>query len=626
MASVKDMAEVLSHPPAQASKSAFVEIQAWLTRVLDLRRTILSSLFALQPFDSFDLDSARRLCLRLDGAIGQLLDSVEQSQILTADLGGLRAFSDSWPSTGRPVDAQLLKETFGMDEEPVGGDGNFSPSMVFAAYKYRHRDLLIRLAPHLSSLGLPMVPDALASVCVIGWIVSAEDPLVAYVSMHAMSVGLSGAKSEDLLEQTLAHFKGREGIARQAHARITRSLTSLLQDSDHETQALALADVYRRIVEGPVRQYGWTLRCLESGTWSSPPTLTPVREAMISAGGLAAQIATECVLTDLRNGEAHETLEWDGIHQRFVVNSEQIAPELVRDAVIVGLSFDLGCEAGLSFFRASRASAEAMTPKASDKSRMPAWSRAEAFFGTNGLHLVRADFNAATSRVIVTELARDDINPCFQALVCARQLLPEVRKFEIYVFGASEPALSVDSRSLDQTLPIWNQALATFDMMPFVTFLPANLDARSRWESKTLAIRSICWIAADDLLDAVDSRAAGNGDWTAEQIGVLDERLSLVKLALEQCAIGLDTTATRLNALRLAIDDVSNDLKRVLNGTLASTTLDRSPGIDRVRNFWAAWGPVARLPNISEVSSRRSETARQPGLRTEEDRNHGAFI
>ena len=620
------MADLLSHPLAADSDSGFNEMQAWLARVLDSRRRILSSLFALQPFESFDLASARQLCSHLDDAIGQLLDAVEQSQILVPDVRGLSAFCDSWPSTGWPTDAQLLQATFDTDEEPIDGDGNFSPSMVFAAYKYRHRDLLMQLAPHLSSLGLPMVSDALASICVVGWIVSAEDPVVAFVSMHAMTVALSGAKSEELLEQISLHFKGREGIARQAHGRISRSVAALVQDSDHETQALALADVYRRIVEGPVRQYGWTLRCLESGNWSSPPTLTPVREAMIAAGGLAAQIATECVLTDLRNGEAHETLEWDGIHRQFVVDGGRVAPQLVRDAVIVGLSFDLGCKAGLSFFRATRVGAEGMIPKVSDKSRMPAWSRAEAFFGTNGLHLVKADFNAATSRILVTELARDDINPCFQALVCARQLLPEVRTFEVHVPGSSEAALTVDSRSLDQKLPIWNQAIATFDMMPFATFLPSNLDARSRWESKARAMRSICWIAADDVLDAFDSLSDGHGDWTIDRLRVLAERLSLVRLALKQCAARLDTSATRLNALRSAVDDVSDDTARALHGDLVSVSLDRSPGIGCIRNFWEAWGPVARLPNIAEVSSRRSETPRQPGLRTEEDRNNGVLI
>ena len=49
---------------------------------------------------------------------------------------------------------------------------------------------------------------------------------------------------------------------------------------------------------------------------------------------------------------------------------------------------------------------------------------------------------------------------------------------------------------------------------------------------------------------------------------------------------------------------------------------DRLPGILRIRNFCEVWGPVARLPNISEVSSHRSEARRLPRLRREEDGYH----
>lgn len=42
---------------------------------------------------------------------------------------------------------------------------------------------------------------------------------------------------------------------------------------------------------------------------------------------------------------------------------------------------------------------------------MPAWHRAEAYFGTNGLRLVEADFNAATARITVSRLVQGDVNP-----------------------------------------------------------------------------------------------------------------------------------------------------------------------------------------------------------------------
>jgi hypothetical protein len=51
---------------------------------------------------------------------------------------------------------------------------------------------------------------------------------------------------------------------------------------------------------------------------------------------------------------------------------------------------------------------------------MPSRERALAHFGTNGLEVLWADFNSAVARVHLSGLNQENINPCFQALIVAR--------------------------------------------------------------------------------------------------------------------------------------------------------------------------------------------------------------
>jgi hypothetical protein len=248
---------------------------------------------------------------------------------------------------------------------------------------------------------------------------------------------------------------------------------------------------------------------------------------------------------------------------------------------------------------------------------MPAWQRAEAYFGTNGIQLVKADFNATTARLEAVSLGHLDINPCFQALLCARLLLPNVQVFEVYVKGAPRPALTVDSEALDQTLPIWNQALTTFDSMPFSAFLPANLVARSSSESETTAVRGVSWIAADDLLDAIDG---GPPALNSAALAVLRERVALVVLALTQCAALVPVEAcARLTAIRSAADELQAELLRLPPPPLSSNRLDALTCTGRIRDSWSAWGPMPRLPGIPEDPAGQYEMNRQPAIKTKDD-------
>jgi hypothetical protein len=610
--SVRTLVTALVKQPG--ADSPFDEVRAWVDRLLQTRSRTYSLLLALQPFQPFDHACAERLADAVDRSLQDMADAVEEGRLTAPMLGDLDKVCDDWPSDGGGAGGDApLSAAFGLEAAPANEHGDFKPGRVFEAYKYNNGSLLRQIAPHLTSLGVPVVGDVLACVSIVGCIASSEDPVVAYSSMDAMLTRLFGARSSDVVQKTLLHFEQRERVARQARRRMLSILASVGSLSDHESRALALADVYKRLIEGPVRHYGWALHCLGVGSWSPPPTLTPVREALVAQGGLGRAIAESSILVDLRNGEAHESLEWDGPRQAYLVEGNAVDFDRVTAAVLVALSFDRGCEAAIACFRALTIRPVAGPPRADEESRMPAWQRAESYFGTNGLRLIKADFNATTAMIKVASFGQSDINPCFQALLCARRLLPDLVGFEVYLEGASDPAIAIDTRALDHTLPVWNQALATFDMMPLSAFLPANLAARSFWETAPKAVRAVSWIAADDLLDALDG---GPDIWDQAAIDVFGERVALVEVSLAQClGIAPADTHTRLNAIRTAVHDLQADLPRLCERPLSMATLDNLPCIMRIRHFWSVWGPVPRLPNIYDTPTDGVAVDRQPRLR-----------
>lgn len=600
-----------SRPPDAGA--GFGEYRTWASRLLEARDEIYSLLHLLQPFEPFDQACATRLVGALDGSVCHMASALEEGRPLAQDFGELGRAATDWPSDGGVEGTGLLKQVFGMDCEPVDEGGEFKPGRVFEYYKYDHGTLLSQLAPHLSSLGIPVVVDALACVSVVGWIASAEDPVAAYASMDGLLALLLAVQTTEVVEHALAHFRYRERAARQARRRILATVRSVNPETDHESRALALAEIYKRVVEGPVRHYGWALRCLTIGTWSTPPTLTPLREALVAQGGLVRHIAESCILVELRNGEVHENLEWDGLQHRYLVENGSVEYERVVAAVASALSFERGWEAAVASFRALMARPADTVPSAEDEHMMPAWQRAEAYFGTNGLRLLTANFNATTAIIRVATLEQRDVNPCFQALLCARRLLPEVHSFEVYVEAAPQPAIVIDTAALDCALPVWNQALATFDRMPFAAFLPANLAARSVSETDRGAVRAVAWIAVDDVLDAVDG---GPISWDEAALDNLAARVDLVVLALSQCLkmVPADSN-TRLRATLEDARELQAKLAGLDGRPLATAALNDWPATTRLRHAWSVWGPVPRLPAVRDTTPDGTGADRQPRLR-----------
>lgn len=570
---------------------------------------VSSRLLALQPFSPFDHESAEQLLTllnrRLHVVANQLLAGIE----IDID-DDLLAQAAKWTLDAGCLGVRFaLSEAFAMPDPPIDETGEFRAEWVLAHYAYRTNDLLRILLPHLASLGVPGLTDVLAAVTVVGEIVSCGDPAIAYVEMDAI-IGQVLAAEPETRAAVRSHLTLMEPAMRRARSAATRAFQLVRDPTEEiEVRANALADGYKRLVEGPFRQFVWARFCLDQGTWQDPPTLGVLRERLVKAGGGLANVTASVVIPTLRNGEAHETLVWDGFADHFVTDGVQISPRQVVDSVELARCLVAGWEAGLAAIRfLDLSNSVSPLPDSDEPGRMPTWRRVQAFFGTNRLRLYDASLNTRNASLRVERLAFTDVNPCFQALVLSCRLLPGVESFSVRDSGEGV-LISVTSDALIATMPAWEFAVSNLDQIPLVTFLPANLDARMRIEQENVAIRAVAWIAVDDTVGIIDGSPER---WMDEDRSLIVKRLEVVELAirgtteyLARRTPRLDSVAGSVSALRAWITE-----QRPTHASLA----ERRDEFARLRMQWERWGPVPRHPLVT-ADDTRDPDERQPRLR-----------
>lgn len=597
----------------------FVSISIWIKGILALRGQVTSLTLALRPFEYFQESQAKDMIEAVNRLTLRVAEKVEADPPFLEPVSLETLTATNWTSIECPQPEEPLSRAFGLDSEDLKDEnGEFNPARVFSAYYLQNGKLLQQFLPHLHSLRLPPVLDPLVAVSIVGWIESAADTVGAYCAMDALFNRLLSSSNQDALVTALKHLEQIEPRLRQSRFRANRSLAASRVATDMESAALHTAEGYKRLLEGPVRQYGWLYHCMGTGNWADPPMLTTLRDLLIKDGGWVANVAKYMILTEVRNSEAHESLHWDGINEVFITEAGPVHPSAVHIAAVKADSFSRGGQAAIACYRALSIKPRMGGPVASDSGRSAAWLRAEAHFGTNGLQVIRTNFNSKVAKITIRHLRIDQINPCFQALVCCQVLVPGVQRFEIYSDGDSDALFSVSADALKRTHPIWERAVDKFSSLPLSTFLPANLDARNKMEDPSKAVRSVSWIALDDLLDAVDSNSA---ELDEEDLRLLIERVYLVAAATRECLAAIPAGISfRLRT----VNSLAEEVLKVLAGLdppAQIAALDEQAAIVSARRLWNVWGPVPRLPGVQGTSGRRFRADHGPRLRTQEDRH-----
>lgn len=599
--------------------AGFRELKEWTEQVLRQRTRVASFLFALEPFEPYDPAQADELLGLLDQLPHAVIDALEtRTHVDARIIQALASASTWWSARNTPQDdgEQAIARAFGM-QLWSDTDGRFRAEWVLQHYAHRASDLLSRLVPHLVSLGIPYVTDVLAGVFAVGQILDCDDPIAAYIATD-MLLNRFLAADPTVAAQTREHLRATEPAIRRARSAARRAYSSVLAPTeDPEGRALALADAYKRTIEGPFRQYSWAAHCLCTGAWRTPPTLTNLRERVISEGGALAAVVGDVVLPNMRNSETHETLVWDGFAEQFVTESGRVDAVQVAAALSLATAFVHGSEAGLAAIRALHIQADAgILPFADEEGRMPTWDRVRAFFGTNRIVLIEARLNSPHARFRVQRIEHRDINPCFQALVLARRLLPKTERFEVSTVDSNGLLIVVDADALDATMLSWDFAVAHLDQMPLSTFLPANLDARMKLESEPVAVRSTAWIAVDDAVGVIDGSPE---HWDEGTRQLLDIRLQLVEIAVASTRQWIAAPNTRLESVQESVAELRSWISN--ESPLQAVSADSQPSMSRLRAQWSRWGPVPRHPLIPEVPP-AGEVQAQPALRAAPESTH----
>lgn len=570
---------------------------------------VVSHLLAIQPFAPFDHEAGERLLGLVIRRLDTVADHLDADAPIDVDNGLLKE-AEAWRVSAGVLDVRAaLRDAFAMQDAPVDQTGQFRAEWVLAHYAYRANDLLPHLLPHLASLGVPGLTDMLAAVTVVGEVLSCNDPVTAYVAMDAMVSGVLTADpgTSAAVRDHLAQMEPALVRARTAAARSSQTIRDATMQA--EVRANALADAYKRLVEGPFRQFAWARFCLNGGTWQVPPTLGVLRDRLVAAGGGLGAMTADVVIPELRNGEAHETLVWDGFEEHFSAEGAQIPVARVVGSAQLAQCFVAGSEAGLATVRFLDLPRDVpRLPDHREPGRMPEWRRVQAFFGTNRLRLLDASLNTRHATLRVERLGLTDVNPCFQALVLSRRLMPKVEKFSVADSGG-DVVLSVSAEALAASMPAWELAVSSLDQIPLSTFLPANLDARLRHEVPNLAVRSVAWIAVDDAVGVID----GSPDvWQDGDRGLIDVRLRVVELAIRCTEARLGVASPRLRSIAQSVAALREWV--VGERPHGPDIADLGDEMARLRLQWESWGPVPRHPLVPEADTRDPDE-RQPQLR-----------
>lgn len=585
--------KLLTPPP-----ESFKKLQGWIQQLLRQRDRVAGLLLSLEPFEPYDAHQAGELLDLLDELPAQVIVAVESDSIV--NIGVARALSDIenwWTGRSSSSDGKCLQRAFGMSIPLGEAQGSFRAEAVLQHYAYQNSGLLERLVPHLSSLGIPYVTDMLAGIFAVGQILDCDDPVVAYIALNTM-VDRFLAADETIVDQTREHLRSAEPALHRGRLAAVRAYEAIVAETDDvETRALALADAYKRTVEGPFRQYGWAMHCLRADEWSTPPMLSSLRERLIAEGGMLASVAQEVVLPDMRNSETHETLAWDGFTNQFVTESCRLDVGRVAVALSVATSFVKGSEAGLAAVRSlSIQNDTQLLPTAEEEGRMPIWDRVRAFFGTNRLVLNHARLNSPHAHFLLQQLEHRDINPCLQALVLARRLLPRTETFEVSTPESDGPLIVVAAAALDATMPSWDYAVSRLDTMPLATFLPANLDARLRLEPEAVAFRSAAWIAVDDAIGVIDGTPA---NWNEDTRRLINTCLQVVEIAVASSRQKVGKPNARFESVQKSVAELRNWITS--ESPIRAAAADSQTSMYRLRIQWNRWGPAPRHPLVPEA-------------------------
>jgi hypothetical protein len=483
------------------------------------------------------------------GAASSLRAGVIGLVAAALDVGANEGSENDLPrrqETVRVAAARLLAIADGCSDDPcadafgvpqtdlLDARGVVSPTRLLGTYYRRYGELEQRLHTLLSVV-TNHPPDLLNALRPAQALVLTPRPLLAIRTAVRVRALLDEALEADAarLARPLRNLKLRVDRSAANHAGILRTARDLVRtDSDSEEAALTL-DLYRKMAEGQLRPWAWTLLQIRGRLPGRPPELSALRDQLLADGHPLLRDAAVAILPVARNAAAHEDYLWDDEGQVLAVGETSVTLGELRDAIERAYLFMGSAECAWACTRAASPKLAALLDLGDAAGRLHAMDerRALSHFGTNGLLVRDWSHERGIFRVALDDLPFSRINPCFQGVMWASRHLGRTGRFQVTLPDHEQVAMDLSRWALDATFVVWQQARASFEAMPLSTFLPANAWVRLAVELPDQAALAAAWLGLNDAVQAYDEAHEDSGSWKF-RIAELALRLDLVEAAL----------------------------------------------------------------------------------------------
>lgn len=400
-------------------------------------------------------------------------------------------------------------------DELVDTRGAFVPSRLLAAFHNRYLDLQRRFSVLFSpvsdaELPLEKAPDFAHAL------IDAPYPLVTLRTATGIRSVIAErfVRDPDGTARPLRELLMRVDRSYASHLIVMRLVGVLAVTESLQERTLLQVDLYRRMIEGQLRPWAWTLLRLLGRTDGRIPEIAQLRDQLIASKDRLAADAAQRLIVAARNVAAHEDYVWDEKLGALVIGDDAITEGELKAETERAYSFMCGAETGWAFSRAeSPELTQLLDLDRATKTSVALSSRAAtAYYGTNGLRVTRWSCEQGKFSVELEHLDLQQVNPCIQATMWAAQHLRGVQRFTLNLADHTNPVLEVGREILDAIFPHWLFASQYFNAMPPPVFDPVLTAARLVVECPSRAAEAAVWFALNNSIHAYcDLHEQGEG-------------------------------------------------------------------------------------------------------------------
>lgn len=417
--------------------------------------------------------------------------------------------------------------------------GAISASHLFASFHGRLDELITKSNAVFSPLAAPGTITRLETVDVfVAALIRAPHPVRTLRSAIEVRnlIRTRWASNAESAAQALADLVSRADRSYASYLAILGTVSQIAKGESPAEQAALELDVYRRMVEGQLRPWGWTVLKLLGQSDAPMPLLAQLRDQLRACGTRLSVEISELLLPEVRNAAAHEDYVWDPRGEALIVGDTRITRDDLARESNVAYSIVCGCELGFVAALSDTSNiGRALDRRMSTHPTVYDQKSAKNFFGANGLRIILWLETDGVLKVVVEALDLQRVNPCIQACLWTLRILRGTTSISVFVQGSPRVAIELDRSALDVIFPLWLAGQRWFTALPVSVFIPALVALRVPTETEEEAIKAGIWFALNDAVHAYEA-AHESSDHPRFRLLRLSRSLSLAAESLKVTA------------------------------------------------------------------------------------------